>query len=247
MILFDRKNYKFFMVFRRLAQFKSISSDDDASSGLLPKPLCPTRFLIRARSVRAVIENHGALLQQLESLSTSNENVSRTANGLFTQLQKAEVYFGMILCLELLQLVEDLSRAIQKPSVSLGSILETVSVVRKTLHSREKDDHFFDTLWSKMEGQMELLDLEKPELPRYRKPSPKMQKTVPIRFESAREMLKHFYKKTYNLANEEITERFSQEGIQKYVQIESLLLEENQKTGVYDVIELSMRRLRVGC
>ena len=140
----------------------------DGNPSRPPQPLCPTRFLLRVRSLTALKENYNVIVELLHEIGQSSEKASPKAAGLRHQLLRSETYFCVLICIELFQVVENLSTAIQKPSASLSGILESVESVVTSLKARAEDASAFEAIWSEVKIQIDAENLYPPEQPRRR-------------------------------------------------------------------------------
>lgn len=73
---------------KQLAWFQEFQSEDASSL----RPLCPTRWTVKAASLQSVASNYSALIQFLEELSSENTgDANDKANGLLTYYLLADV------------------------------------------------------------------------------------------------------------------------------------------------------------
>ncbi|KAJ8880726.1 hypothetical protein PR048_017196 [Dryococelus australis] len=103
-----------------------------------PKPLCPTRWPVRVKSITSVINSYPVILHFLQSLAESNEDVAGKARGLYDQFSKGQVYLGLRICLELFSETECLSVVLQKKIMIVAGASEAINVVLKCLRGKKE-------------------------------------------------------------------------------------------------------------
>ena len=201
-------------------------------------------------------ENYGILLEFMEELGETNEKVATKACGIQHQLSKFETYFSVLLGIELFSYIENLSRAVQRPSASLSGILEVVGETCSVLKTHMTDVSKFEVLWNEAEEKSSTYGLEEPSVPRKRKVPQKYQGTISTaqNYNSPKEMLRLCYQSVYSKAHDEIQRRFDQNGIQSYLEMEHVILSNidlNSPGGKLTLeslcskYDLSVERLRV--
>jgi len=79
------------------------------------RPLCPTRWTVRTGAFNAVLKNYAAILQALQEISEqSHDDYGRRANGLLSQLERFDVYFGLKLSFLVFSGTEQTSICLQR-------------------------------------------------------------------------------------------------------------------------------------
>ncbi|ODM91079.1 Zinc finger MYM-type protein 1 [Orchesella cincta] len=102
----------------RVAKYNELAGKNDPAI-LRPHPLCPTRWTVRVRSIDGVIFGYAALLELLEELSESGDQIASKAGGLRGQLEKGEFYLGLVMARSLFSAAESLSKILQSPTASV--------------------------------------------------------------------------------------------------------------------------------
>ena len=94
--------------------------------------------------------------------------------GVASQMEKFDYFFGVELGRKCLSMVDNLSRALQKATISA---CEGQTIVKKTVQALEsvRSDRDFDLFWKYLEQRTTEIDVSTPILPRRKK--------VPRRFE----------------------------------------------------------------
>ena len=129
--------------------------------------LCPTRWTVRADSLRSVLDNYTAL-QHLwdEGLETRlDTEVKARVIGVKSQMETFCYYFGVCLGECVLRHADNLSRTLQSSSMSAAGGQKVAVLTVKTLESIRSADLFWKSLLLKSSS----LDISEPELPRRRK------------------------------------------------------------------------------
>ena len=132
--------------------------------------LCPTRWTVRAASLKSVLKNY-AVLQELWDLSkddASDPSMKARIIGVEAQFRTFKYYFGIQLGFLLLQHSDNLSKTLQSSRIS-ASEGQRVAAMTVTTLQQLRNDASFDLFWEKVELERHLLDVEEPQLPRKRK------------------------------------------------------------------------------
>lgn len=210
----------------RLSDLAGICTDLGLQSNIKPQPLCPTRFLLRVRSFRSIMKNYVALLSLMAKYGDTNEKVASKALGLFKVFSKGETVFCIMLCIELFEYLEGLSKTIQKPTASLSGILQAADGVKATLEAHATRKELFDKVWSESLAKMEEFALNKPELKRKKAVPARYRKVLqnPVNFETVEEQYLAIYQSAYQHALEEVDRRFNQAGSQRYLDMERTII-----------------------
>ncbi len=201
--------------------------------------LCPTRWTVRAASLKSVIDNY-TVLQELWELSqdeASDPSTKARIIGVEAQFKTFRYYFGAQLGFLLLQHSDNLSKTLQSPKLCASEGQRVAAMTVATLQ-RIRDDQSFDLFWQKVERERQSLDVQEPLLPRRRK--------TPRRFDDGNtegefpDDPKLFYRQQYyealDLIISSINDRFDQPGYRIYQQMEDLLLKAVRKEDFEDCL-----------
>jgi hypothetical protein len=199
--------------------------------------LCPTRWTVRAASLKSVIDNY-KVLQELWEVArgeTSDTSVKARIIGVQAQFTTFGYYFGCQLGFLLLQHSDNLSKTLQSTKLSACEGQRVAAMTAATLQ-RIRDEGSFDLFWKKVESDRQSLDVQEPQLPRRRK--------TPKRLDDGNsegdypDSPKVFYRQQYyealDLIISTINDRFDQPGYKVYTQLEDLLLKAVQKEDFID-------------
>ena len=183
--------------------------------------LCPTRWTVRAASLRSVLTNYTALqlLWERTKDSTSDPTIKGRIIGVESQFKTFSFYFGVHLAELILKHTDNLSKSLQSTSMSAIEGANMASMTVKTLQVIRSDKHY-DAFWEQD------LDVDEPKLPRKRKVPRKLDEgSAPADFPTD---CKAYYRQSYfealDLTISTIQDRFDQPDFGIYRSLEQLLL-----------------------
>ena len=113
---------------KRQAQF-DLHQEDDAPS---LRPMCPTRWTVRLRTLKSVASNMKAITSTLSEIAhdQAGRESSTKARGLLKHLETFEFLFGMELCSLIFECTDSLSCTLQSSSLGLGDAVLSAKVER---------------------------------------------------------------------------------------------------------------------
>ena len=189
--------------------------------------LCPTKWIVRAESLKSVLENYTALQELWDAaLETGlDAEVRSRITGVKAQMESFISFFGISVGQLVLKHGDNLSKALQNESIyaaegqRLGSL--TVTTLTK-VHDAEQ----YDLFWQLITKKADALDVSKPTLPRKRKAPQRYEVgTGESHFpEGVEEHYCQIYFEVLDLAITCVKVRFDQPGYCTYQVTESLLL-----------------------
>ena len=116
---------------KRLAWFQHFQSADGPSL----RPLCPTRWTVKAASLQSIYSNYSALLEFLDNLSSEDKgDAGGKANGLLQHLQKFSTFFSLKLMLMFFLLAETANRALQHSQLHSQKALQLIEMLRQDIN-----------------------------------------------------------------------------------------------------------------
>ena len=189
--------------------------------------LCPTRWTVRAESLKSILENYTALQELWDAaLETGlDAEVRSRIIGVKAQMESFNYFFGISVGELVLKHGDNLSKALQNESISAAEGQRLASLTVTTL-TKIRDAEQFDLFWQLIAKKASSFDVSKPTLPRKRK--------APQRYEIGAgqshfpEGVEEYYRQIYfevlDLAITCVKERFNQPGYCTYQVTESLLL-----------------------
>lgn len=212
---------------KRKALFTNICQDEVPGVNSSPRPLCPTRWTVRVRSISGILKSYSSVIEFLDQLdSDSDTTLGSKAKGLREQLEKGSMYLALLICCKIFQVTEKLSFLLQKPTLSVSAARESVQLVIVNLRSMRTEESF-EQVWSQMSNDIDKYDLVEPQLPRVRKVPKKLEQTATPstshKWDSPKDMLRATYFAGLDGITGEIEERFNQPGFAAYDNLEKLL------------------------
>ena len=218
---------------KRNAAFDRIksSSEDDACLNRNPigiRTFCHTRWTVRGDAIESILVNYSILNvlweECLQSQTRLDPDVKARIIGVQSQMSTFNLFFGLKLCERILKITDNLSRTLQKTSLSAADAQHIASLTVTTLH-KMRMDVAFQAFFDLVELLRTSTGVEQPSLPRKRK--------VPRRIDdgnggaSFSETVEDHYRQYFevlDLAVVSIRDRFDQPGYTVYCKLEELLL-----------------------
>lgn len=181
--------------FRR--QFAAVASAE--GPGTL-RPLCPTRWTARGRSVSALLAQLGAAIEALE------EDGRTQAVAMASALRSGTTVYGLVAAMRILSLMEMCNKLCQKRTATVSQALTAIRVVAKDLESEREDG------WKEVEARTEKL-IEEHELRPVQLPRGKVSRKLdsgPSGYKptSVTEYLRVEYRKAIDAALQRVRELF---------------------------------------
>lgn len=187
-----------------------------------------------ADSLASIICNYAALQRTWEEASDVARDTETKARigGVSAQMTKFDFLFGMILSEMLLRHSDNLSKTLQRKSVSAAEGQHVGRMVIDTLQSLRTEESY-DLFWTKLSTMTDSadIDVEEPQLPRRRK--------TPKRYDDGltsgdfHDTPKAYYRQLYYEAIDSIVgslkDRFNQPGYGVYCKSEELLIKASCK------------------
>ena len=193
--------------------------------------LCPTRWTVRAKSLGSIVSNFN-FLEELWEWSLDNctdTDMKARIRGVDTYMKTFDFVYGVYLGELILTHSDNLSRALQDPTLSA---VEGQDIAKKTVAVLEKirSDESFDLFWTNVTSKSEALGANEPTLPRKRKQPKKLTDYVgygPAKAahpEDPKELYRKHYYEAVDLAINCIKDRFNQKDFRTYAILQELLL-----------------------
>ena len=96
------------------------------------KPLCPTRWLCRVRSITAVINQYDVVLTSLNEMGmTIHGAIATRAEGLHDYFQKGTTLLAIRIAIKFFSMLEELNRSFQCKSGTLSGMLQAVQTTKQ--------------------------------------------------------------------------------------------------------------------
>ena len=191
------------------------------------RAFCPTRWTVRGDAIASIIENYEVLKQLWdESLETKLEpDIKGRIVGVKFQMSQYWLVFGLQLCKRILLITDNLSKTLQKQSLSAAEGQEVVRLTLRSLKNMKSADSF-DMFFSLVEKVSRQSGTEGPVLPRKRKAPKHLEVGSAEGYHSAsvQEYYRQLYFEALDLVITGITDRFDQPGYVIYKNLEGLLV-----------------------
>ena len=200
-----------------------LAESDKPSGGL--KPLCPTRWTVRAAAMEAVIMQYSVIMETLEDVHhNTRDEYGLKAGGLLAALEKFETFFSLKLGCLLFGCSENTSKVLQAKDITMQEAVKAISVTQ-SFYKRQRQDEAFNTFFDRVEQDSRSLNIGLPVLPRYRKPPQRFGGDTQHEFMQPREYFRQKYFEACDILIGELSDRFEQEDVMKPVLcMESILL-----------------------
>ena len=208
-------------IFQRI-QSELSGGNSDNHIGI--RVLCPTRWTVRSVAIQSILRNYDALMELWEELifEANDVKLKSRLKGVQSHMQKFDFFFGLKLGDLILGHSENLSRSLQKSSLSAseGQLMAKVTV--QTLKSFQSE---FDPFWENVKEESSKHEINEFVLPRKRKkPARFGDQTLSHDAENEKDYFKKIYDEALDLIINCIEERFSQPGFESYKNLQDLLL-----------------------
>ena len=213
---------------KRKALFGRIRYNFDVG-GVTLRPLCPTRWTVKAKSFESVIHNYKALQETLYSITTESDGVSNfevtsKAGGIYSKMETFDLFFGLMVGDRFFHLTDSLSVALQGENVTATEAKRAAAATCKTIQ-RFRSDEEFSMFWERTVATAKDLQLSDPSIPRQRRPPRRIDSgSTPSTFNSPKEYYQKVYFEVADTINEEMKRRFEQKNYELYSKAEELLL-----------------------
>ena len=189
------------------------------------KPLCPTRWSVRARSVSSVLKNYEQILEALAEISKVKRDESGTkASGFLRALERFESLLGLRVTLLVFELIDDCNTSLQSKSLTLAAAKSLASTAVSALKSMRCESKFAEIFADVIKEATEL-DIGQPQLPRTRRVSRRIDSdSEAVQFTSADQFYRRHYFDLIDCTVSAVERRFDQPGMELAVSMEDLLL-----------------------
>ncbi|KAH9371672.1 hypothetical protein HPB48_021962 [Haemaphysalis longicornis] len=148
---------------KRLHWFKAFQEEEESVS--LVK-FCPTRWTLKASSLRSVLKNYRPLILFLQEVASERRESSAKASGLAKALSKFQTYFMLKLMELVFSRLETVSSAQQKRSLMLDEAKRMIKAARESISELR---HSFPHFWAEGLAKASELESEEPSIPASKK------------------------------------------------------------------------------
>lgn len=211
--------------FNRIKAENPAEEEPGTSHGI--RSFCPTRWTVRGDAIESILDNYDELKRLwVECLETRLEpDIKGRIIGVQTQMLSFSTLFGLQLSKKILNIIDNLSRTLQKQKMSAAKGQAIAELTVRTLKAMHTDTSF-TLFFNLVDHFRELTGTNLPVLPRKRK--------APQRFEvsssegshsaTVEDHYRHQYFEVLDNAIESISNRFDQLGYRMYRNLECLLV-----------------------
>ena len=173
--------------------------------------ICPTRWTVRVRGLRAMIQNWQPLTLLFEQLSEDKSlkaEVRATAQGILARLKNYRIFVGLVISLEVFEKCELLAKQLQSKQSTACSSLSGSRVLVAHLSSMRSNDKFL-ALYNQAIERAEKLNIQEPDPPKARKMPARFDSgTAPRQCATYEEFIRKEYFEVLDLLIEAITDRY---------------------------------------
>ena len=134
------------------------------------RTLCPTRWTVRAAYLESVIANYVVLQSLWEECyeGTKDSEIRARVTGVEAKMINFEFLFGVCLAHDILRHTDNLSIALQNKTISAAEGQKLAAMTTDTLQEL-RSEAAYDTFWERVNGHLDIFDVDEPTLPRRRK------------------------------------------------------------------------------
>ena len=193
--------------------------------------LCPTRWTVRAKSLRSIVENFDDLktLWDWSLDNCSDTEMKARIRGVSVNMRTFDYIYGAFLGELILGHSDNLSKTLQNPKLSAADGRCVADATVKTLKTI-RDDNSFDLFWEKVLKHAQRLGVDDPKLPRRRNQPKNLTDyfgygtAEEVQHATTKDMYRKHYFEAFDMVVNCIEERFEQQDYQTYSLLEQLLL-----------------------
>ena len=190
------------------------------------RAICPTRFTVRHKAIKSLLDNYEAVLRALDKISESSTDAGSVAGAHYKELKKGSFYLSLLICDEIVGLCDHLSVILQSSNISVSGSLQAVEFVVKQLQTKRTDEQF-QKLWTKADEACERMQLSRPKDPRTHRVPKRLefsdQASEAHKFDAHQQFKVTFFQ-ALDVAVNEIQRRFNQPAYRKLEILEKTLL-----------------------
>ena len=144
----------------RLSVFQKLKHDALNTSKSL-RPLCPTRWTVRAEALSSIVDNYEVLLDTMEEVRSNpgSSDVTSKASGILNILLRFSTLFSLTFGAEVFSVTDFIATKLQAKDMdarTAQNLFEICIKQRNDLRSDEK----FDEFWQKLESKAHGMDIE---------------------------------------------------------------------------------------
>ena len=212
--------------------FQSMFDNEKDSKRLIS--LCPTRWCVRAASIKRLTDTYEQVLKTLKQLSDDRNvrgDTRATIGGFLKAAVNVKTYFGLLMCGAVFAPSEDIAKRLQGENVTAQGALESVTLLIEQLQNLRSEEKM-NSLYDNMVEVAEKLSLKMPEQQRIGKTPKRFRHTsndIEEDFTGQTSLLKATLRRNFfealDLMIDSLKKRFDQPGMEIAAKREQLLLQ----------------------
>uniref|UniRef100_A0A6P7GZN1 Uncharacterized protein LOC114345000 n=1 Tax=Diabrotica virgifera virgifera TaxID=50390 RepID=A0A6P7GZN1_DIAVI len=131
---------------KRMDIFKTILAVMPKKTGRIGlRPLCPTRWTMRASSMKQILNNYASLSEFFLSFSESGScDAASKCSGYFEQMSKFKTLFLISLYSFVMSPIEEVNTQLQSPHITAPEVFSKLDCLRDVLQQKREE---FETFW----------------------------------------------------------------------------------------------------
>ena len=161
------------------------------------KPLCPTRWTVRAEYLRSLVLNYEVIQSVLDEILveySGNTEATAAARGIATVMMKFSFLFGVVVAEKFFSVTDTLSEAVQKKSLCASEARKMAVVTVSSLRDL-RSDACFERFWDEIKVKAVDLGVDEPVLPRTRRAPLRLDETTSHTYHD--ETVENLYRRHY--------------------------------------------------
>ena len=207
------------------------------------RTLCPTRWTVRNAAISSILSNYEILLTTLEEVQKGHDEYAAKASGLRIRMESFDTYFGLKLSHLVFSPSEQFSTNLQGKDTTIQEATCGAELLASHLKSLRTEAQF-NQFYEQVVTQSEALT-EEPKLPRNRKmPRRYDEGERPHQYLVPKDMYRHAYFESLELAVGEIERRFEQSDLRTIKELEELLLNAANGREIEPISEVVLKFLK---
>ena len=100
------------------------------------QPLCPTRWTVLAKALKALLTDYKAVLEALDILSDESGLTEAKASGFFNKLMLFVTYFTLFISQEIFYITEQFATSLQQVDMNITDAITSAESIITTLKSQ---------------------------------------------------------------------------------------------------------------
>ena len=194
------------------------------------RPLCPTRWTVRAESLRSIISNYEVIQQLMEEILDEYRGVTEAtsvARGILATMERFSFFkfFGVFVSERFFTITDTLSKAVLRKSLCAVEAQMYAALTLARLKEERNEEHF-NSLWEDLLVKCSKFGVEEPTLPRKRRAPTRLDEasTSTHHDDTPRDMYRRLYFEIVDKLIGEIERRFNSPTFSLYSKVETVLM-----------------------